>query len=299
MNTRIPLAALAWLCLSCNNTPQQKPAAKDVSIQNVPTANITMTDSADRAVQFQSGDPAKEKQAPKQQQLRLPEKPVDWEKKIVKTANLNTEVKDYTAYAQKLEVQVKRCGGYISQEQQSLDEYKIRNDMMIKVPVERFETLVNELLQGAAKVNEKRINSEDVTADLVDGRSRLEAKKQVRLRYLELLKEARNMTQILEVQKEINGIQEDIESVEGRINLLQHSSAMSTINLSFVQLLDAVAGQAPSKTPGFLSQLRTAFGSGFYWVKEMLVALIGIWPLLLFIWLAVYVLRKKQMPKIH
>ena len=55
------------------------------------------------------------------------------------------------------------------------------------------------LLKDAHKINEKQITSEDVSAEYVDSRSRLEAKKQVRFRYLELLKGAKNMSDITEV----------------------------------------------------------------------------------------------------
>ena len=60
----------------------------------------------------------------------------------------------------------------------------------------------------------------------VDTRSRLEAKKQVRLRYLDFLKEAKNVEEILNVQSQINGIQEDIEAASGRLDYLNHASTI-------------------------------------------------------------------------
>jgi len=45
------------------------------------------------------------------------------------------------------------------------------------------------------------------------------------------------MKEILEVQSEINSIQEEIESAEGRINYLSHSAAFSTIHLKYVQYI--------------------------------------------------------------
>jgi len=51
---------------------------------------------------------------------------------------------------------------------------------------------------------------------MADTRSRLETKKEVRERYLDLLKQARNMKDILAVQNEINDIQEQMEGAAGR-----------------------------------------------------------------------------------
>jgi len=47
------------------------------------------------------------------------------------------------------------------------------------------------------------------------------------------------MSDIIEVQQEINAIQEEIEMVAGRINYLGHSATMSTIHFTVYQILDA------------------------------------------------------------
>lgn len=167
---------------------------------------------------------------------------------------------------------------------------------MIKVPVDLFESAVNNLVKDAEIINEKRIISEDVTTQLIDGKSRLEAKRQVRLRYLDLLKQARNMEEVLTVQKEINGIQEEIETVTGRINFLQHSSAMSTINLTFYQVLNASAN-VPNHI-GFLPKIKSAFTEGLYWTGEILVGIVGLWPLILILAFSIYLLRKTRVVKI-
>jgi len=165
----------------------------------------------------------------------------DWDKKIIKTANLNLEVKDYNIYNTSLREKLKQFGGYIAQEEQSQSEYKIENIITIKIPVAQFDDAVNSISSNAKELHEKKITSEDVTTEVIDTRSRLEAKKQVRLRYLDLLKQAKNMEEILSVQSEINGIQEQIESAAGRMEYLQHSSSFSTIHLTFYQVLNGAA----------------------------------------------------------
>ncbi|MGO8055700.1 DUF4349 domain-containing protein, partial [Rhizobium leguminosarum] len=97
-----------------------------------------------------------------------------------------------------------------------------------KVPVDRFDEAINLLAETDEKILERKIGSEDVTGDVVDTRSRMEAKKQVRERYLDLLKQAKNINEILQVQTEINNIQVDIESAAGRVNYLSHAAALST-----------------------------------------------------------------------
>ena len=146
------------------------------------------------------------------------------------------------------------------------------------------------MINDVKKLNEKRVTSEDVTTEFVDTRSRLESKKQVRLRYLDLLKQARNMEEILSVQSEINGIQEEIESASGRIEYMSHSSSFSTINLTFFQVLDEKA--VDNEKPSFATKIGSAFRSGWQWIGELSVAIVSIWPLLL-LFFAVFVFYKR------
>jgi hypothetical protein len=273
------IAVATLLCFACNNNHKSNSVALSREVDKITSADPQL----DSTLQdFQLADTLKERQQQfgNSNQNNLPPKPVDWDKKIVKNAILNAEVKDYKSFSQQVNEKVKKYGGYISQEQQSQSNYQVENAMVIKVPVDQFENAVNDLVKDVSKLNEKNISSEDVTTQLVDGKSRLEAKKQVRLRYLDLLRQARNMEEILTVQKEINDIQEDIELVNGRINTLTHESAMSTINLTFFQIINANAKADTEKTPGFLDKVKEAFANGWYWIAELFVGLISVWPLL-------------------
>jgi hypothetical protein len=205
----------------------------------------------------------------------------DWDKKIIKTATLKLEVKDFKTYNSDVHKTVKQFGGYIAQEEQNLTDEKSETVISIKVPVDQFETMMNQLPGADVKVLERKITTEDVTGEVVDTKSRLEAKKQMRLKYLEFLKQSKNMEEVLQVQAEINNIQEEIESAAGRVQFLSHQSSFSTINLTFFQPL---AGYKPADdSPSFLTRLSNAFKTGGTWIADLFVGLISIWPLLLII----------------
>lgn len=216
----------------------------------------------------------------------------DWDKKIVKNAVLSGEVNEFKKFSGQLPALVKNFGGYISSENQSQSEAKIENTMVIKVPVDQFENALSALSGSLVRISEKTISSDDVTMQLIDGKSRMEAKRQVRLRYLDLLRQARNMEEILTVQKEINGIQEEIESVAGRLNFLQHASSMSTIQFTYMQVLDAKA--ALPKEERFLDKLGSSFSYGWGWMQELFLGLTSLWPILLGATVAVLLYRKRR-----
>jgi hypothetical protein len=201
----------------------------------------------------------------------------DWDKKIIKTAIVQLEVKDFKKYNETIHSSIRKYGGYIAQEEQNLTDEKSETVLTLKVPVDEFENVMNALPAGDVKVIQRKITSEDVTGEVIDTRSRLEAKKQVRLKYLDFLKASKNMEEVLQVQSEINSIQEEIEAAAGRVEYLSHQSAYSTINLTFYQ--PAVGFKPTDVSPTFFTRVGIAFKSGAEWLIELLVAMISIWPL--------------------
>jgi hypothetical protein len=225
----------------------------------------------------------KKQQIPQQKQpVAVKTTEVDWDKKIIKTATVNLEVSDYQKFYLSVRDKVKSMGGYIAQEEQSQSDYKIENTMSIKVPVDQFDNAMVSLTGNVTKINERKISSQDVTTEVIDIRSRMEAKKQMRQRYMGLLAQAKNMEEILNVQSEINQVQEEIESATSRVEYLTHSSSYSVINLTYYQVLKAGATEPdPAKEPSFGEKLTTGLATGWSIVSNFFIVLITIWPLLL------------------
>lgn len=243
-----------------------------------------------------AASPQKEEKQQQPKEKKQPIVNVEWDKKIIKTALLNLEVKDYTGYYSSLREKIKNLGGYIAQEEQRQSAYKIENTLVIKVPVEQFDNALVQLTDKAEKLNEKKITSQDVSAEYIDTRSRMESKKQVRQQYIALLKQAKNMEDILNVQSEINSIQEEIEAAAGRVEYLGHSSAYSTINLTYYQVLNSSASD--NDRPSFGTRINAAFKTGWEWITSLFVVLVSVWPLCLVTFFALIFYRRMKPAKV-
>ncbi len=218
----------------------------------------------------------------------------DWDRKIIKNATLKLEVKDFKSYNELVHRTIKQYGGYIAREEQSLSDERTETTMSMKVPVEQFESMMNQLPGNDTKTIERKITTDDVSTQMVDVRSRAESKKQVRLKYLEFMKQSKNMTEVIQVQKEIDGIQAEIEAAFNHIDYLSHQSAFSTINLIFFQ---PITGFKPvDENPGFFTRVSFAFRSGVSWVADVFVGLTAIWPFILLLIIALVAWKKS---KIH
>lgn len=289
-----PAIVIIILILSCNHAPKEKEISSDMMLTNL---------SIDG-----------KNEAPEEQEQKIPlgilqtidttivpvvsATPVaniDWDKKIIKNATLKVEVKEFKRYTAAIHNMVRKFGGYIAQEEQHFTDEQIATDISIKVPVAFFEPMMNELSADSSKIIERNITSQDVTGELIDTRSRVEAKKQVRLKYLDFLKSSGNMADALKVQAEVNRIQEEIEAAAGRIDYLSHQSAYSTIHLNFYQPLE---GFNPTNTsPSFLTRISAAFGLGISWLSDLLIAIVSIWPLLLLLAGGVFMYKKLRTVK--
>jgi hypothetical protein len=296
-------AMLLMLCIACNQMNDSEQAMNVDKLAPPPSGDYGTFAATDSTAAISQNYKPEENQQPdhKQQQKQPSNQPAanpDWDRKIIKTATLNVEVENYNKYYAVLRECARNVGGYIAGEDQTQSDYKLENVVVVKVPVARFDEAMNLLASGTGKdkVVERKITSQDVTGEVVDTKSRMEAKRQVRLRYLELLNQAKTMEDILKVQDEVNQIQEEIEMGTGRVNYLNHASAYSTIQLTFFQVLNPSA-EAP-KDPSFATRIWYAFEKGWSFIKNVMIALITIWPLLLAafgIWLVV---RKIKFSKV-
>ncbi len=221
----------------------------------------------------------------------------DWDKKIIKIATVSLELKDFNAYNKNIHQNLKAYGAYISKEEQTQTNDATQNSITIKVPVDRFEDLMNSFSSDGIKLLEKKITTEDVTGEVIDTKGRIETKKQVRQQYMELLKQAKNMKDILEVQNEINSITEEVEAAGGRVQYLVHQAAYSTIHLKYLQY---TSGAKPvEEEPGFLSKLKEAFKSGGSTIANLAIFLTNLWPLILLAaisWMVIKRWNKSKQP---
>jgi hypothetical protein len=290
-------ALLAVLCFSCNGVTRKEAKADAVTLMTVSNAPVAADTSgmmersglvADKDDEQLPGNPSSP-----QQHNKVPAPPPvspDWDKKIIKTADLHIEVKDFQRYTNRLHNAVKASGGYIAKEELTQSSGEIDNTVAIKVPVDRFEDLLQQLPSDSDRLMEKKIESEDFTMEFVDTKSKLETKKEVRERYLDLLKQAHSMKDIISIQNEINDIQEQMEQASGRIAWLGHSSAYSTINLRFYQVLDGGVREDPS--PTFFHQLRDSVVEGWKGFSSLLLGMMSVWPLWIALGFAAVWIRK-------
>ncbi|RLQ95921.1 DUF4349 domain-containing protein [Falsibacillus albus] len=158
------------------------------------------------------------------------------QRKVIYTANLVIEVKDYRKMLGALEQRAKDFGGYIVQSaihKQQSDQ--LRGEMTFRVPQEKFQAFLDYTENGAAKVEERNVSGQDVTEEYVDITARLKAKKVVEARLLSFMEKADKTEDLLKISDDLARVQEEIESIEGRKKYLENQSELATVNITMVE----------------------------------------------------------------
>ncbi len=261
--------ALMLLAACTNQAPQYDQLSKTTAQAEIPTA-----DSASIPI---TAEPASKPPAAKGS-TGAPAVQEDWDKKIIKTAQLNLEVKEFDNFTKQVKALFKNYGAYVAAEQQVNGTDRISNTLTVKVPVHLFDDAVTALCGLPVTIIDKQVSTQDVSAEMVDTKARIEAKKHLREKYLDFLKQSKNMEEALRVQEEINDLQELIEGAAGRVNYLGHATAFSTIALSYYQLLQP--GTPTTNPEGFGAKMQQAMGYGWDIIKGIVLAGVTVWPLI-------------------
>ena len=158
--------------------------------------------------------------------------------------------------------------------------YRITNQLVVRVPADRFDELMNQIETESIYTNHRRVNAQDVTEEYLDIETRLNMKKQVRDRYVAILRDkAKTVEEVLKAEEAIRVIQEEIESREGRLNYLKNRISLSTINLEIYQEVPYTPDRGQRTT--FWTRLKQSAVNGWTIVVNMVLGLVTIWPLVL------------------
>ena len=165
---------------------------------------------------------------------------------IIRTVNMSIVVDDIQSTMDEIAKLADRSGGWVV----STDRReKHTGRISIRIPAVDLESSI-EALRGIAKDVESEIStSEDVTDEYYDLQSRLKNQLATEAALIRLLDRAENVEHALAVQRELTTVQENVERIQGRIKLLEETSAYSlvTVNLSLAPV-DMTVDAGPDKS---------------------------------------------------
>lgn len=125
-------------------------------------------------------------------------------------------------------------------------------NLTVKVPSDRFDSTVTAMAK-LGKVLRRSVNAQDVTADVVDVEGRLKTAQTSANRLRTLLTEAKTSADVVAVEGELAKRETDIETLQGRLRVLNDQVALATVSVRFTERNSL---KVNDDLPGFLGGLR-------------------------------------------
>jgi hypothetical protein len=141
---------------------------------------------------------------------------------IVYTGSISLSVANREAAHAQVEEMIQKSGGYIV--------HATLEEITFRIKPELFKSTLNDL-SALGKVLDRTISTDDVTDQYTDVKLRLEVAENSRKRLMDLLAGAKETKTVLEIERDIRRLTEEIERMKGQMRLLENQVALATITV--------------------------------------------------------------------
>ncbi len=170
--------------------------------------------------------------------------------------------------------QLKRQNGYLVVENNN-DYGSYRSiDLEMRIPASSLMSYINWISKNFY-VKNKNTSTQDITPEYIDTEARLKNKKALEIRYLELLKQAKNVNEIMQIERELAKIRAEIEAAQGQLKYWRKQTEYA--------LLSVTIESGKQRHKHFFRDITVAFKQGAGLFYDFLVGLIYLWPFLLIV----------------
>jgi hypothetical protein len=273
MKIHIIVMVILTAVISCKKAPKEMSSTDEVLTDQFISADYEVAPQASSA-------PAKTRDADQTS------KTLQSDRKLIKNGALSFETSNIDETKKQIENLCRELGGYISTENRHSYTNKLQYDQVLRLPADKFDSFIEKLEAKSYKIEDKSINTQDVTEEFIDVEARLKTKRDLELRYRELLKFAKTVEEMLSIENEIEKVRSNIESMEGRLTYLKNQVSFSTMNLSYYEIT--------GHDFGFGSKLASSIRTGWDNLLLVVVALVNVWPFLLLLSVAWALFRRKK-----
>ena len=179
---------------------------------------------------------------------------VNQERIIVRTVEATIVVTEVQGSMDRITALARELGGWVV----STNRFeKHRGFISFRVPAEALDKATARLREMAVEVKAEVSDSRDVTDEYFDLRARLDNQKATEEALLKLLGRAETVEAALKVQQTLTGVQEEVERLQGKIKLLEETSAFSLVSVNLeLEPVDMAVEEIADKTTGVVERVR-------------------------------------------
>lgn len=197
------------------------------------------------------------------------------ERKLIREGNMRFQTDNMNETRRYLDSLVAAVEGYVASENVYNYDGTIEQSLQVRIPSDKFDSFLATVSSFAGRLDSRYINTQDVTEEFIDIEARLSAKKELEVRYLELLKQARTVEDMVAIETQLSQVRSEIESIEGRLKYLQNRVSYASLGINFYQ--------PKAEGFGFWDKVGDGWGNGWNKFLGFMVWLVTLWPFVLLI----------------
>lgn len=163
------------------------------------------------------------------------------ERKLIYTGDVSLEVANLDEAGNKLIEQVQKANGFVANSwMERIGENRRSKHFVLRIPSDRFEA-IGSLAKGLGKLIREQSSVEDVTKAYYELETRLHVKRDAAQRIRELLKlRASSLKDVLDAEKELQRLTEEIETTEGNRRNMESQVRFSTLTVELSETAESL-----------------------------------------------------------
>lgn len=200
--------------------------------------------------------------------------------KIIYTANLTLETRDYDTARAALDAALSDADGYMESSSEYTNTDSTRSiSLTLRVPQDNYKSFLAAAAQSGS-VTYQNQQAEDITTRYMDTEARLASLTAQHTRLQELQAQADTLADLLEIESSLSDVQYQIESWQSQLDWYSNQVSCCTvyITLNEVETLTPTSTSFGAKLLAALRNGWTGFVSG---AQAVAVFLVGAWPAIL------------------
>ena len=202
------------------------------------------------------------------------------DQKLITTMVINAETEDLDALMPQLTDRVAEVGGYIEYQNtyygSSYSSYRHRSaNIVARIPAEKLSEFLLHV-EGTSNVISKQQSQDNVTLQYVDTESRMAALQAERDRLMELLEQAGDLSDLLQIEERLTDVLYDLESTTAQLRSLDNQVSYATVEL----FIEEVKVLTETQQQTVWQRIGSGFGENLRNIGEALVNF--------FVWLVTY-----------
>lgn len=168
-------------------------------------------------------------------------------RKIIYTTWVELVVDEYQDFERRIVDLVEQHGGFVS----NSDTDRRYNDQQsgrwtVRVPIDQYSQFLNGVTSLGFAESRKE-NAQDVTEEYVDIEARIKNKRELESRVIKMLEERTGkLADVLEIERELSRIREEIERMEGRLRYLADRTSLATVTINCREEQEYTPPEAPT-----------------------------------------------------